>query len=141
MGFLLSLPTVSQSEEFVISGTEDNLVAYRIVRVPDSPEASHSINAASSSMHNASTSNAPQQLQYFVIDNSNGFLQAVAASQLTTVSNAPLKVEPVQTNAAVNTPKMRPSVAIAPKIDSTTLYNNTSPACSTNNLNKTTVSY
>lgn len=134
--------TVSQSEEFMISGSEDNLVAYRIVHVPDSTKASHSLNVASSSssMNNAATSNAPQQLQYFVIDNSNGFIQAVSASQLTTVSNTPLKIEQVQTNSAVNTLKMRSSVAIAPKVDNIAPYS-TSSACSssTNNLSKSNV--
>lgn len=126
---------MSQNEEFMISGNEDNIVAYRIVHVPDSPKATHTIHATP--VNSAVTTSVPQQMQYIVIDSSNGFLQAVPATQLTTVPNTTLKIEQSQASSNSNAFKIRSSVAIAPKIENVGPYSTSS--ASTNNLNKSNV--
>lgn len=101
----------------MISGNDDNIIAYRIVHVPDETKSHHIIHTASSTMNTVATT-VPQQLQYIVIDNANGYVQAVPTTQITaTVSNAPIKVEPTPNNSNSNSLKMRSSVAIAPKIE------------------------
>lgn len=119
----------------MLSGSEDNIVAYRIVHVPDSPKNNHTIHNAPISVNNTATSDVP--LQYFVIDSANGFLQAVPATQLTTVSNSPVKIEQIQTSPSTNSLKIRSSVAIAPKIESTGPYSK--PASGANSSSKSNV--
>lgn len=98
----------------MLSGSEDNIVAYRILQLSDdSPKNNQTIHT---------TTSVPQQLQYIqlhVIDNSNGFIQSVPTTQINAVSSTPIKVESQSTNSSSNSNslKMRTSVAIAPKID------------------------
>lgn len=96
----------------MLSGSEDNIVAYRILQLSDeSPKNNQTIHMT--------TSVPTQYIQLHVIDNSNGFIQAVPTTQINTVSSTPIKVESQSTNSSSNSNslKMRTSVAIAPKID------------------------
>lgn len=97
--------------EYMLSGSEDNIVAYRILQLSnDSPKNNQTISA---------TTSVPQQLQYILLDNSNGFIQAVPTTQINAVSSTPIKIESQSTNSSSNSNslKMRSSIAIAPKID------------------------
>lgn len=123
------LITESPNAEYVLSGSEDNIVAYRIVHVPDdSPKNNQAIHATT--LNNSVSTTVPQQLQYIVIDGSNGFLQAVPTTQITAVPSASIKIEPNTNNMSSNALKMRTSVAIAPKVEPiyqpSTQYNSTS---------------
>lgn len=140
----------SPNAEYVLSGTEDNIVAYRIVHVPDdSPKNNQTIHTNTATLNNSVTTTVPQQLQYIVIDSSNGFLQAVPTTQITAVPTAPLKVEQATNNSCSNSLKMRTSVAIAPKVDpiylpptqytTTTTMNHTTSAKSNVRYVKTTI--
>lgn len=127
----------SPNAEYVLSGSEDNIVAYRIVHVPDdSPKSNQAIQTAAATINNSVTTSVPQQLQYIVIDSSNGFLQAVPTTQITAVSSAPIKVEPMTNSCNSNASKMRASVAIAPKIDPVYLPSTT--YTTTTSINHTT---
>lgn len=127
----------STNAEYVLSGSEDNIVAYRIVHVTDdSPKNNQTIHTTSAAMNNSVTTSVPQQLQYIVIDGSNGFLQAVPTTQITAaIQSTPTKIESQTTNNISPNPlKMRTSVAIAPKIDylpSTPYSSNTNSTTST----------
>lgn len=135
----------SSNAEYVLSGSEDNLVAYRIVHVPDeSPKGDQSIPSTSAGINSLGTNT--QHLQYIVIDNSNGYLQAVPTTQITAVPS-PIKVEQNTNSTTSNALKMRTSVAIAPKVEPTlyvpsttystsTATNNTSPTKSSVNFSK-----
>lgn len=130
----------SPNAEYVLSGNEDNIVAYRIVHMADdSPKTNQTIHTTSSTINNSVTTSVPQQLQYIVFDGSNGFLQAVPTTQITAaVSSAPIKVEPQSPNMTTPNPlKMRTSVAIAPKIDysPSTPYSTTTNSSTSNKSN------
>lgn len=107
--------SVSPSDEFMLSDSSDNLVAYRIVHVPDESKDQQLFEATTSSGSAA----APQQVQYFVIDNSNGIVQAVQSPQITvTTAAASATAAPAKSDSASGTsksPKARTSIAIAPK--------------------------
>lgn len=97
-----------------------------------------------------------QHLQYIVIDGANGFLQAIPTNQITTVPTTPIKIEP-NTNSSTGTlssmfttsptssapamGKMRTSIAIAPKVESTYLSTAAYSTTTTNNSNKSNVSF
>lgn len=99
----------SPTAEYVLSGSEDNIVAYRIVHMPDESslkqnnnhhhqqqQHQQSIQTATQAINGASvatTTGPTQHLQYIVIDSANGFLQAVPTNQITTVPSTPIKVE------------------------------------------------
>lgn len=104
----------------MLSGSEDNIVAYRILQLSDdSPKNNQTIHTTTATINNSVTTSVPQQLQYIVIDSSNGFLQAVPSTQITAIPTTPIKVEPQTSNnsSSSNSLKMRTSVAIAPKIE------------------------
>lgn len=161
-------PTESPTAEYVLSGSEDNIVAYRIVHMPDESSLKHNnnhhhqqqqptIQTATQAINGATvttTTGPSQHLQYFVIDGTNGFLQAVPTNQITTVPSTPIKIEP-STNSSASSlvslltsassatsastqpiSKMRTSIAIAPKMDSVYVPATTS---ATNNTNKSNV--
>lgn len=96
--------------EYVLSSQEDGMVAYRIVQMSDD-DAKPSIAHA-----NNNTATMPQQLQYIVIDNVNGYLQAVP-SQTTIAASTTASIGNNSTTASVAT--SRPSVTIAPKVVNT----------------------
>ncbi|XP_055306514.1 upstream stimulatory factor 1 isoform X2 [Sitodiplosis mosellana] len=128
----------SPNAEYMLSGSEDNIVAYRILQLSDdSPKSNQTIHTTSATVNNSVTTTVPQQLQYIVIDSSNGFLQAVPTTQITAVPSTTIKVEPQTTSnsSSSNSLKMRTSVAIAPKID----YLPSTPY-SSNTTNNSTVS-
>lgn len=102
----------------------------------DSPKSNQTIQTAAATLNNSVTTSVPQQLQYIVIDSSNGFLQAVPTTQITAVSSAPIKVEPMTNSCSSNASKMRTSVAIAPKIDP--VYLPSTPYTTTTSINHTT---
>lgn len=111
---MLTAPvSVSPSDEFMLSDSSDNLVAYRIVHVPDESRDQQLFEATTSSAA------APQQVQYFVIDNSNGIVQAVQSPQITvTTAAASATAAPAKSDTASSTsksPRARTSIAIAPK--------------------------
>lgn len=127
----------SSNTEYVLSGSEDNnIVAYRIVHVPDdSPRNNQTIHTTSPSLNNSVTTSVP--LQYIVFDGSNGFLQALPTTQITAVPSTPIKIEPQTTSnsSTVSNPlKMRTSVAIAPKIEAhySTSYSSSSSSTTSN---------
>lgn len=84
------------------------MVAYRIVHLPDHPkleqtsETDNLLDESTSQTGNQSVLSS--QCQYFVIDNSNGYLQAVQTPNTTTTASN-----------SNNSLKARSSVAIAPK--------------------------
>lgn len=112
---MLTIVSVSPSDEFMLSDSSDNLVAYRIVHVPDETKDQQLFQATTSS----GSTTVPQQVQYFVIDNSNGIVQAVQSPQITVqapvtaTTSAPLKTEGTSNTSKL--PKVRSSIAIAPK--------------------------
>lgn len=114
----------------MLSSSDDNIIAYHIVHMPDdSPKSNQSM------LNNSAATSVPQQLQYIVIDSSNGYLQAVPTTQLASVPTASVKAEPntINQNSAL---KMRTSVAIAPKVDPG--YLSSTPYSSTTTTNSTT---
>lgn len=115
--------TESPNAEYMLSGSEDNIVAYRILQLSDdsSKNNDQTIHATTATINNSVTTTVPQQLQYIVIDSSNGFLQAVPTTQITAAPSTPIKMEPQTTShnssSSSSSSKMRTSVAIAPKND------------------------
>lgn len=162
---IFELALDSPTAEYVLSGSEDNIVAYRIVHMPDEPsikqnnnhhhqQQQHSIQTTQA-INGGSVSTGPtQHLQYIVIDSANGFLQAVPANQITTVASSPIKTEP-NTNGSASTlssilssstssststsmqpiAKMRTSIAIAPKVEPHYASATTYTTTATNNTN------
>lgn len=163
--FFFQITGESPTAEYVLSGSEDNIVAYRIVHMPDETplkansnhhhqqQQHQSIHTATQAINGATVTAATgqsQHLQYIVIDGTNGFLQAIPTNQITTVPSTPIKIEP-DTNSSAGTlssilsssstsslptmAKMRTSVAIAPKVDSLYTAYNTTAANSTHKSN------
>lgn len=106
--------SVSTSDEYMISDSSDNIIAYRIVHVPD--------DSKEQVYQSTSTSILPavsQNVQYIVIDSSNGMVQAVPTSQVTSssqiTSTAATSTATKADAATSKSPKSRTSIAIAPK--------------------------
>lgn len=119
--------------EYVLSSPEDGMVAYRIVEMSDDetkPAHAHANN-------NATTiATMPQQLQYIVIDNGNGYLQAVpATTPITSSTTASISISNNSSTSSVSMPvsTSRPSITIAPKTikTDTNKYGNAVPLTST----------
>lgn len=119
-----------------------------------------SIQTASQAINGATvttTTGPSQHLQYIVIDGTNGFLQAVPTNQITTVPSTPIKIETNSNNSTSSlsslltsgssvmsasgqsVPKMRTSIAIAPKMDSVYLNTTAYTGATNNTTNKTNV--
>ncbi|XP_031621466.1 upstream stimulatory factor 1 isoform X2 [Contarinia nasturtii] len=139
----------SPNAEYMLSSSDDNIVAYRIVHVPEK-NSNQTIQTTSTTLNNSVTTSVPQQVQYIVIDGSNGYLQAVPTTQMTAATAAnvtvvpttPIKIEPQNANNTnSNTLKMRTSVAIAPKLDylPSTSYGNATPTNITSTKQNTNV--
>lgn len=103
----------------MLSDSSDNLVAYRIVHMPDETKDEQLFQATTSS----GSTTVPQQVQYFVIENSNGSLQAVQSppvavqTLVTAPTSATTKID--GTSNANKSTKIRSSIAIAPKATAT----------------------
>lgn len=132
--YFLSAPAVeSPTAEYVLSGSEDNIVAYRIVHMPDESSLKQnnnhhhhqqqSIQTATQSINGASvttTTGPTQHLQYIVIDGANGFLQAVPTNQITTVPSTPIKIESNTNNTTTTTTGTLSSILSLSSSSSTT---------------------
>lgn len=60
-----------------------------------------------------------QPLQYIVIETSNGMVQAVPTQSIVTTASSGTNQLTTSQNNQTNTPNIRPSIAIAPKIEPT----------------------
>lgn len=118
--------------KYVLSSQDDGLVAYRIVEMSDDdtkPSMAHA---------NNETATMPQQLQYIVIDNVNGYLQAmptptsIAASTVAAISSS-CSSNSTTSSTSIPVSTSRPSITIAPKIvkTETSKYANAAPISST----------
>lgn len=96
--------------EYVLSSQEDGMVAYRIVSMSDDDTKPSIVHAANE------TAAMPQQLQYIVIDNVNGYLQAVPTqTSITASTTASISSNSTTSSACMPVSTSRPSVTIAPK--------------------------
>lgn len=119
----------SDNVDYVLSSQDDGMVAYRIVAMSDEDT------KPSIAPVNNYTTTMPQQLQYIVIDNVNGYLQAVS-TQIAITSSTTASISSnssssnTTTSMSVPMGTSRPSVTIAPKIAKieTGKYINTVPA-------------
>lgn len=106
--------SVSTTDEYMISDSSDNIIAYRIVHMPD--------DAKEQVYQSASTSILPavsQNVQYIVIDSSNGMVQTVPTPQVTSssqITSTAAATTATKVDAATSKlPRSRASIAIAPK--------------------------
>lgn len=125
----------TENIEYVLASQEDGVVAYRIVAIPPEDDTKSTIAHV-----NNNTTAMPQQLQYIVIDNVNGYLQAMPTQTSIAVSTtASSSINSTSSLVSVPINTSRPSVTIAPKIaktDATSKYINT---LSTSTAKKQTV--
>lgn len=122
----------------MLSDSSDNIVTYRIVQMPQHDDSKEQLYQATTS---SISPTIPQQVQYFLIDNTNGIVQAVPTTspqQISPISSIAPKVDvmlsaaslpcsssalsPMSTLNALQPvrvfskmPKVRQSIAIAPK--------------------------